>query len=250
MCVDCVANDKSTLLACSQTSLAVRRLCYKHLFREIHYVSGVPRGYKLTHLLQDLDKIPHLCGYVRRFVIAPRQSYWGLLTEAKMSPCILWGIISHFPRLTTIILHSFTLVGCSHDGPCISCPMLPDCRSVDICRVLVTPVCDLDSLADCFLPATTLSIRYIHFVRPFPAITTLHLPSQHLRKLVLDLPLHSKNIPQKILDAPWNPKHSELWYNLWNALQNTLRSTYALEDLRITWVMSFSHRGKDFARLG
>ena len=244
-CIDCVANDLPTLLSVSLTSYAVRRLCYKHLFRKIHYCSGFERPYSLHNLNEDLENFAHLWRHVREFVVAPqRRSFWGLFTATRISPCTLWRILDHFPHLTVLTLCSFNLVPFTHAGPCVSCPPLPECSQVLISRVLVGPECGLDNLAQCFRSATSLSVRYVFLKRQFPcAVVPTWLPSHQLRQLSIDLPMDSGfTTPRRPLQSRNDQGHC-LWYNMWGMVQTALDSPSDIEDLRVAWTLSIPNRG-------
>ena len=143
-CIEQAADDIGSLRAISLTSRAVRRLCYRYLFRRIHYSSGFERTYSLEDLNEGLNQIPHLCRHVREFDISPqRASYWGLFTATQLTPCTLRSLLTHFPRLTALTLRSFSFVRCSHAGSCVPCPPLDECCNVYLSRFMVDPSCNL-----------------------------------------------------------------------------------------------------------
>ena len=181
-------------------------------------------------------------------MVAPqRPYYWGLYSATQITPCLLWNIITHFPLLTDLTLRSFTLRPCTHEGACIPIPPMINLRNVQISRVLLGPLCHLDDIAHSFQPTTTLTIRYIFPMRPFPTSPALRLPTS-LEKLDIHIPLDS-GVEVALPDqAPPFGASKALWYDVWTPLQTLLRADCSIQELSVAWTLSIVARSTQIIR--
>lgn len=252
MCVELIADDYASLVACSLAAPLLRRASCPHLFMQLTLISGSRNSTNMDDFIRDIGETTHLSAHVRALVVEPSfaSTCWGNAKRTTLTPCLIQALLIHLPRLTELRLDCFTWATCRNYQ---SCNHNKDITSRSLSTLSISHVRLRGDIGLSELTSFFGQIRDINIVDVLPTTPVFPPPANMLSSLYpSSLSVHvslDSFLSRKAAGLSNNAdtlaeNHRTIRYDSCAAVQDALLLGHSLTSLKVVWTLTHARRGQ------